>query len=150
MGRTRLTGQWSHCSNIQTKWSQWVTACFHPWQHGGICCPPSITRCQDVGPTVDTGVTILAVMAAQRLNIGELWFHFGTGRNFRFLAAHDIAKILGPNKCQALSYFNAFAGCDTVPCVWGWGRKTAREPCQSDYGVTVAFCVLSPTPNPTA
>ena len=39
--------------------------------------------------TVDNDVVSLAVMAAQRRNIGELWFHFATWRNFRFLAAHD-------------------------------------------------------------
>ena len=58
--------------------------------------------------TVDTYVVIVAVMAAQRLNIDELWFIFATERSFRFLAAHDISKTLGPNKCQALPYSNAF------------------------------------------
>ena len=59
--------------------------------------------------TVDSDVMILTVMAAQRLNIGELWFHFATGRNFRFLAAHSMAKTLGPNKCLSLPYFHVFA-----------------------------------------
>ena len=31
--------------------------------------------------TVDTNVIVIVVMAAQRLNIGELGFHFATGRN---------------------------------------------------------------------
>ena len=62
--------------------------------------------------TVDTGIVILAVMTAQRLNMDELWFHVATWRNFRFLAAHDIAKTLGPNWYQAIPFFDAFAGCD--------------------------------------
>ena len=75
--------------------------------------------------TVDTEVVVLAVTAAQRLNIDELWVAFATGRSFRFLAAHEIAKTLGPNKCRALLFFHAFTGCDTVSCFGGRGKKTA-------------------------
>ena len=44
--------------------------------------------------TVDTDV---AITAPQRLNIGELWIAFEVGKNFRFLAAHEIARGLGPD-----------------------------------------------------
>jgi len=47
--------------------------------------------------TVDTDVFVLAVTSAQRLNIPELWVAFGTGKNFRLLAAHTIAKLFGPD-----------------------------------------------------
>ena len=46
----------------------------------------------------------------------ELWLAFATGRSFGFLAAHEIAKALGQNKCQALHFFHAFTGCDIVSC----------------------------------
>ncbi len=46
--------------------------------------------------TVDTDVLVLAVTAAQRLNTTELWVAFGTGKRFRHLAAHEMAKALGP------------------------------------------------------
>ena len=49
--------------------------------------------------TVDTDVVVLAVAAAQRLSIDELWVAFGTGKSFRFLAAHEMAQALGPDKC---------------------------------------------------
>ena len=99
--------------------------------------------------TVDTDVVVLAVTAAQRLNIDELWVAFATGRSFRFLAAHEIAKTLGPNKCRALPFFHAFTGCDTVSCFGGRGKKTAWETWKSDDGVTAAFGALSATPNST-
>ena len=61
--------------------------------------------------TVDTDVVVLAVTAAGRLDIDELWVAFGTGKNFRFLAAHEMAVALGPNKCLGLPFFHALTGC---------------------------------------
>ena len=99
--------------------------------------------------TVDTDVVVLAVMVAQRLDIYELWVAFVIGRSFRFLAAHEIVNTLGPNKCQALYFIQAFTGCDTVSCFGGRGKKTSWETWKSDDGVTAEFCALSATPNPT-
>jgi len=42
--------------------------------------------------TVDTDVVVLAILLAKSLDISELWIAFGTGKNFRFLAALDIAR----------------------------------------------------------
>ena len=95
--------------------------------------------------TVDTDVVVLAVTAAQRLNIDELRVAFATGRSFRFLAAHEIANTLGPNRCRALPFFHAFTGCDTVSSFGGWGKKTAWEKWKSDDGVIAAFGALSAT-----
>jgi len=52
---------------------------------------------------------------------------FGTGKTFRFLAAHEIARALGPEKAQALPMFHALTGCecDTVSCFAGHGKRTA-------------------------
>ena len=77
--------------------------------------------------TVDTDVVVLAVTAAQRLNLDQLWVAFATGRSFRLLAAHEIAKTLGQNKCRALPFFYAFTRCVTVSCFGGRGKKTAWE-----------------------
>ena len=44
---------------------------------------------------------------------------FGTGRCFRLIAAHEIARVLGPDRCMALPMFHAFAGCDTVSLLRG-------------------------------
>ena len=50
---------------------------------------------------------------------------FGTGKGFRYLAAHEIVAGLGPEKLQALPVFHALTGCDTVSSFAGHGKKTA-------------------------
>ena len=44
----------------------------------------------------------------------EVWVSFGTGKVFRFLAAHEMARSLGPEKAQALPMFHALIGCDSL------------------------------------
>ena len=97
--------------------------------------------------TVDTDVLVLAVTAAQRLNIAELWVAFGAGKTFRYLAAHEMAKALGPDRCIALPMFHAFTGCDTVSSFCGRGKKTAWDTWKNFDDVTRAFCVLVATPD---
>ena len=77
--------------------------------------------------TVDTDVLVLAVTAAQRLDIAELWVAFGVGRNFRYLLAHQMANALGPECSVDLPMFHAFTGCDTVLFFNGRGKKTSWE-----------------------
>ena len=77
--------------------------------------------------TVDTDVVVLAVAAAQRHGNTEIWIAFGTGKSFRFLAAHEMARILGPDRCIALPMFHAFTGCDTVSFFGGRGKRTAWD-----------------------
>ena len=65
--------------------------------------------------TVDTDVVVLAVAAARGLKpADELWLAFGTGKSFRYVAAHEISGGLGPEKPCALPVFHALTGCDTV------------------------------------
>ena len=66
---------------------------------------------------MDVLVLAVAVTAAQRLNINELWVAFGVGKSYHYLAAHEMAKALGPHKCTALPMFLAFTGCDNVSSV---------------------------------
>ena len=76
--------------------------------------------------TVDTDVVVLAVSVAQGLlPQDELWLAFGTGKSFRYLAAHEIAAGLGPGKAQALPMLHALTGCDTASSFAGHGKKTA-------------------------
>ena len=56
----------------------------------------------------------MAVTSAQRLNNAEVWFAFVTGKCFRFIAAHEIARALRPDRCMASPMLHAFTGCDTV------------------------------------
>ena len=96
--------------------------------------------------TVDTDVVVLAITSAQRLNIAELWVAFGVGKNFRFIAAHEIANALGPDRCVALPMFHAFTGCDTVSFFGDRGKKTAWDTWKAYKDVTPAFCALVARP----
>jgi len=73
-----------------------------------------------------TSVVVLAVALACTLEEDdEVWVSFGTDKAFRFLAAHEMARALGPEKAQAQSMFHALTGCDTVSCFAGRGKRTA-------------------------
>ena len=96
--------------------------------------------------TVDTDVVVLAVASAQRHKNTEEWVAFSTGKSFRFLAAHDMARVLGPDRCIALPVFHDFTGCDTVSCFGGRGKRTAWDAWRAYEDVTTAFCSLATIP----
>jgi len=48
--------------------------------------------------TVDTNVVVLAIASASLLSISELWISFGARKSFRFVAAGEIAKAVGPDR----------------------------------------------------
>ena len=60
----------------------------------------------------------MSAASAQQLDLAKLWIAFGVGKDFWFFAAHEIAKVLGPDWCMALPMFHAFTGCDTVGPDW--------------------------------
>ena len=96
--------------------------------------------------TVDTDAVVLAVAAAQRHGNTEIWIAFGTGKSFRFLAAHEMARVLGPDRCTALPMFHAFTGCDTVSFFGGRGKRTAWDTWRSYNDITSIFVSLANTP----
>jgi hypothetical protein len=76
--------------------------------------------------TVDTDVAVLAIANVHKMqDVSELWLAFGSGKNFRFIPCHVIASQLGQESCEALPFFHAFIGCDTVSSIAGVGKKTA-------------------------
>ena len=97
--------------------------------------------------TVDTDVVVLAVWMAQELHeaIDELWLAIGTGKSFRYIAAHKLAASLGPDKSKALPVFHAITGCDTVSsfagrgkitnCMGSMGHFPRSDKCISDLGI---------------
>mgnify|MGYP000079044939 FL=1 len=95
--------------------------------------------------TVDSDVAVLAVTSAQRLNNAEVWIAFGTLKCFRFIAAHEIARALGPDRCMALPMFHAFTGCDTVSFFGGRGKRTAWDTWKACDDVTPALGSLATT-----
>ena len=79
--------------------------------------------------TVDTDVVVLAVWVVQECHrlIDELWLAFGTGKKFRYIAAHELYASLGPEKSKSLPVFHAITGCDTVSAFAGRGKKAAWQ-----------------------
>ena len=58
----------------------------------------------------------------------EVWVSFSVGKAFRFLAAREMARALGPEKAQALPMIHSLTGCDTVSCFAG-KKSCPRFPC---------------------
>ena len=83
--------------------------------------------------TVDTDVVVLAVAAAQPNGNTEIWIAFGTGKSFRFFAAHEMARVLGPDRCTALPMFHALTGCDTVSFFGRRGKRTSLDTWRSSH-----------------
>ena len=100
--------------------------------------------------TVDTGVVVQAISSDQQLNICELWVAFGVGKHFRFLAAHEMARSLGPDRCLALPLSHTLTGCDTVSYFGGRGKRTAWDTWEVYNDVTPAFCALMSRPTTPA
>ncbi|KAK3740395.1 hypothetical protein QZH41_000916 [Actinostola sp. cb2023] len=73
--------------------------------------------------TIDTDVVVLAISIFHVISVDELWISYGTGRNFRYLAIHEIATKLGQERSRALPLFHAITGCDTVSFFAGRGKK---------------------------
>lgn len=96
--------------------------------------------------TVDSDVLVLTIAAVQQLSIDELWVAFASGKSFRYLPAHEIARALGPEKCIALPFLHAFSGCDTVSSFAGCGKRTVWDIWKTFNDVTPAFCNLASTP----
>lgn len=65
----------------------------------------------------DTDVAVLCISFFHSLStfgLSQLWILYGSGKNKRYIAAHDIALFLGENKSKALSGMHAFTGCDSA------------------------------------
>ena len=76
--------------------------------------------------TIDTDVIVLAASMVHGLQSGDkLWSAFGTGKSFRYFAAHEIAAGLGPEKARAFPIFHALTGCGNVSSFAGNGKKIA-------------------------
>ena len=98
--------------------------------------------------TADTDVVILAVSVMQTFGAQiELWIGFGTGKNFRYLAAHLIAKAFRPKKALALPLFHALTGCDTASSCVGHGTKSAWSIWNTLPQLTDALLKLSCSPS---
>ena len=96
--------------------------------------------------TVDTDVVALAVAMATNIDIQELWIAYGTGKQFQYIPAHEIALSFGPSKSRALPFFHAYTGCDTVSAFGSRGKMSAWDTWKTYEEVTSTFVALSAGP----
>lgn len=97
--------------------------------------------------SVDTDVVVLAVATVAKIEISELWIAFGTAKDFRYIAAHEIANSLGPIKSVVLPVFHALTGCDTTSSFAQIGKKTAWKAWTSHEDVTTALHAIHDSPS---
>ena len=89
------------------------------------CMHASHSGCKRVAiRTVDTDVVVIATYCFDKLQVEELWIHFGVGKNVRLIPIHDVVVALGPQKCQALPLFHALTGWTPCPAFWQ-GQKVS-------------------------
>ena len=95
--------------------------------------------------TMDKDVVVLTVWVGQELHdvVDELW---RTGKNFHYIAAHELVACLGPEKSKSLPVFHAITGCDTISAYAGRGKKTAWAVWGTFPEVTNAFLQLASAP----
>ena len=82
--------------------------------------------------TVDSDVLVLAVSTVSALHQQyehlQVWVEFGTGKHFKYIAAHEMSTSLGPHKSLSLPMFHALTGCDTVSRFAWRGKKLLGKP----------------------
>ena len=97
--------------------------------------------------TVDTDVVVLAVALSCTLNEDtELWLAFGTGKNFRYLAAHEMARSFGLENAR-VPMFHALTSCDTVSGFAGHGKRKAWAAWMALPELTQALASVSSAPD---
>ena len=82
----------------------------------------------------DTDVLVLAIATVRVLDGYEISLAFGNSRNFRYIAVHTIAAVLGHERSKGLLFMHSISGCDTVSSFSGIGKKLYGmygNPCQS-------------------
>lgn len=93
--------------------------------------------------TVDTDVLVIAISIWQEMECDELWLAFDAGKHFRYIAVHELANCLGPEKSKALPAFHSLTGCDTTSSFCGKGKKTAWLTWSNFPDVTAALLKLT-------
>ena len=75
--------------------------------------------------TVNTDVVVLVLHHFFSLDLQELWIEIGVGKNRRWLPIHLYAEALKQDTCQALSFWFALTGYNSVSMFSGHGKKMA-------------------------
>ena len=69
---------------------------------------------------------MLGVAAVAHHTCIKLWIAFGTGKDFRYIAAHKISYALGPKKALSLPFFIASQDVTPFRRSMALGRKQER------------------------
>ena len=77
--------------------------------------------------------------------IDQFWIDFGTGKNRKFFAIHEICDVLGTEKARSIPFFHAFTGCDQVSFFSHVTKKSAWK-VWSLFEITPIFKKLSNQP----
>ena len=96
--------------------------------------------------TVDTDVVVIAVAKFLQIHVEKLWVAFGTGKNYKHIKVQKIVRRIGTEKSQAMAFFHAFTGCDTVSFFSNRGKKSAWQAWQAYPEATDAFHALCSRP----
>ena len=75
--------------------------------------------------------------------LDELWIAVRTGKSFRYIAVHEIARTLGEVRSKALQFFHSLTGCDTVSFFGGRGKRVVWNTWNTFDTVTEVFVELS-------
>ena len=82
--------------------------------------------------------------------MNKLWFNFGTGKQFRYLAIHDICRNIDVSRRTALPVFHALTGCDQRSFLASIGKKSAYDKWTNHPEVTRTLCNLGEAPDTLA
>jgi len=86
---------------------------------------------------------VLATHFFHDLGLSELWIGFGSGKTYNI---YHISEMLGLQRCQALSFFHAFTGCEVVSSMMGIGKKTAWNALVNFTKATTTFTAITQDP----
>ena len=94
--------------------------------------------------TNDVDVLVILTAFYHRIRgLSELWLAFGTGKSFRYIPVHIIARKIGAHKANALLMFHALTGCDSNSAFYGISKNKAWSVWQDNPQFTNAFMFLS-------
>ena len=97
--------------------------------------------------TVDTDIVVLTVMVAQALPcMDKPWNAFGTGKDYHYIAAHEITTSHGPQKACAIPVFPSMTRCDMESTFMGHGKKSAWSTRNSFPELTDSLVILTTMP----
>ena len=89
---------------------------------------------------VDTDVALLVVVLQQKIEYAELWIEFVAAGKVWYIHANVTASVLGSSRAQALPFFHAFTGCDTVSSFAFHEKKISLGDLEIIHWCNCGFC----------